>query len=82
MEGGTIILKGNANRRVGGQMVKGEIYVYGTINVMMPGYKAVGDVDLDVDGAKAKFVDYIGDLGERHPKRKGETVYGHLYMKK
>jgi len=82
MEGGKIVLKGNSNRRVGGQLVKGEIYVFGTINVMMPGYKPVGEVELEVDGTKAKFVDYIGDLGERHPKRKGETVYGHLYMKK
>jgi formylmethanofuran dehydrogenase subunit C len=82
MEGGTIILKGNANRRVGGQMVKGDIYVFGTINVMMPGYKAVADVDLEIDGTKAKFTQFIGDLGERHPKRKGETVYGNLYMKK
>jgi len=82
MEGGKIILKGNANRRVGGQLVKGEIFVFGKINVMMPGYKPVGEVELEADGTKAKFVDYIGDLGERHPKRKGETVYGHLYMKK
>lgn len=82
MEGGRIILKGNANRRVGGQLVKGEIYVFGKINVMLPGYRPVGEVDLDADGTRAKFVDYIGDLGERHPKRKGETVYGHLYMKK
>ena len=81
MEGGKIILKGNANRRVGGQMVKGEIYVFGRINVMMPGYKPVRDVELDVDGTKAMFTEYIGDLGERHPKRKGETVYGKLFMK-
>jgi formylmethanofuran dehydrogenase subunit C len=82
MEGGKIILKGNANRRVGGQLVKGEIYVFGKINVMLPGYKPVRDVELEVDGTKATFIEYIGDLGERHPKRKGETVYGHLYMKK
>ncbi|MFZ0006080.1 MAG: formylmethanofuran dehydrogenase subunit C [Methanoregula sp.] len=82
MEGGKIILKGNANRRVGGQLVKGEIYVFGTINVMMPGYKKTGEVDLEVDGTKAKFDEYIGDLGERHPKKKGETVYGKLFMKK
>ena len=82
MEGGTIILKGNANRRVGGQLVKGEIYVFGRINVMMPGYKPVGEKEMEIDGTKAVFTDYIGDLGERHPKRKGETVYGHLYMKK
>ena len=81
MEGGTIILKGNANRRVGGQLVKGTIYVFGTVNVMMPGYKPVGKVDLEVDGTKAQFTDYIGDLGERHPKSKGNVVYGHLYMK-
>jgi formylmethanofuran dehydrogenase subunit C len=80
--GGKIILKGNANRRVGGQLVKGEIYVFGKINVMMPGYKPVGEVDLEVDGTKATFVEYIGDLGERHPKRKGEVVYGKLFMKK
>ncbi|MGA8379473.1 MAG: formylmethanofuran dehydrogenase subunit C [Methanoregula sp.] len=82
MEGGKIILKGNANRRVGVQLVKGEIYVFGKINVMMPGYKKTGEVDLEVDGTKARFTEYIGDLGERHPKRKGETVYGKLYMKK
>ncbi len=82
MEGGKIIVKGNANRRVGGQMVKGEIYVFGNINVMMPGYKYKDEVDLEVDGTKAKFIEYIGDLGERHPKKKGEMVYGKLYMKK
>jgi hypothetical protein len=27
------------------------------------------------------FHEFIGDLGERHPKRKGETVYGKFYMK-
>jgi formylmethanofuran dehydrogenase subunit C len=82
MEGGKIIIKGNANRRVGGQMVKGEIYVFGNINVMMPGYKHNKDVELEVDGTKAVFAEYLGDLGERHPKRKGETVYGKLYLKK
>lgn len=82
MEGGKIILKGNANRRVGGQLVKGEIYVFGKINVMLPGYKPVRDIELDVDGTKATFTEYSGDLGERHPKRKGETVYGKLFMKK
>ncbi|HXX55283.1 MAG TPA: formylmethanofuran dehydrogenase subunit C [Methanoregula sp.] len=82
MEGGTIILKGNANRRVGGQLVKGTIYVFGTINVMMPGYKPTGEVELEVDGTKARFTEFIGDLGERHPKSKGNVVWGHIYMKK
>ena len=82
MEGGTIIVKGSANRRVGGQLVKGEIYVYNGINVMMPGFKKVGEVTKEVDGAKVTLDEYIGDLGERHPKRKGETVYGKLFLKK
>ena len=81
MEGGKIIVKGNANRRVGGQLVKGEIYIFGKINVMMPGFKPTGEVALDVDGTKAKFVEYLGDLGERHPKKKGVTVYGKLFLK-
>lgn len=82
MEGGKIIVKGNANRRVGGQMVKGDIYVFGKINVMMPGFKHNRDVLLDVDGTQALFSEYLGDLGERHPKRKGEVVFGKLYLKK
>ena len=79
-EGGKIIIKGNVKRRIGGQMVKGEVYLFGTVDVMMPGYKYVRDVELEVDGTKAKFAEYIGDLGERHPKRKGETVYGKFYQ--
>lgn len=82
MDGGTIVLKGNADRRVGGQMVSGSIYVLGTIGHMLPGYRAVGEVGLEIDGTKATFTDYIGDLGERHPKKKGELVYGHLFLKK
>ncbi|MDD1724866.1 MAG: formylmethanofuran dehydrogenase subunit C, partial [Methanospirillum sp.] len=74
-EGGTIIVKGNVNRRVGGQMVKGTIYVYGTINYMMPGFKFTQDVELVVDGDKAVFAEYVGDLGERHSKSKGQVVY-------
>ncbi|HWQ64908.1 MAG TPA: formylmethanofuran dehydrogenase subunit C [Methanospirillum sp.] len=81
-EGGTIIVKGNVNRRVGGQMVKGTIYVYGTINYMMPGFKYNQDVELEVDGDKAVFSEYLGDLGERHSKSKGQVVYGKLYQKK
>jgi formylmethanofuran dehydrogenase subunit C len=81
-EGGRIVIKGNANRRLGGQMVKGEVILFGTVEVMMPGYKQVGEKELEVDGTKAVFTEYIGDLGERHPKRKGETVYGRLYIKK
>ena len=81
-EGGKIIIKGNVNRRIGGQMVKGEVILFGKVNVMMPGFKYTRDVELDVEGTKAMFAEYIGDLGERHPKKKGEVVYGKLYMKK
>ena len=81
-EGGRIVIKGDVNRRVGGQMVKGEVIVFGKIGLMMPGFKYVKDVDLEVDGTKAKFGEYIGDLGERHPKRKGEPVYGKIFLKK
>jgi len=80
-EGGKIIIKGNAKSRVGGQMVQGEIYVFGTIDVMLPGYIYRSDVDLDVDGTKAKFALFEGDTADRHPKRKGQTIYGKLYVK-
>ncbi len=81
-EGGTIIIKGKAHRRVGGQMVKGEIYVFKGCDVMMPGYKKIEETELEVDGEKHMFNVYIGDLGERHPKSKGQTVYGHIYTLK
>jgi len=80
-EGGRIVVKGNAKSRVGGQMVEGEICVFGTIDVMMPGFRYVKDVDLEFDGTKGKFALFEGDLGERHRKKKGETVYGKLYQK-
>ncbi len=80
-EGGTIIIKGDAKSRVGGQMVKGEIYVFGDIEVMMPGFQYRNDVDLEIDGVSGKFALYEGDMGERHPTRKGVTTYGQLYMK-
>lgn len=81
-EGGTVIIKGNATGRLGGQMVKGDIYVFGKVETMMPGFKYVDDVEAEVDGETAVFQHYIGDLGERHPTRKGETIYGNVYVKK
>jgi formylmethanofuran dehydrogenase subunit C len=80
-EGGRVVIKGNAASKLGGQMVEGTIVIFGSIDVMMPGFKPVGEVDLDVDGTKAKFAHFIGDTGERHKKKKGEVVYGHLYKK-
>ena len=80
-EGGKVIIKGNAKSKVGGQMVEGDIYVFGSIDVMMPGYKPAGELDLEVDGVKGTFAHYIGDMGERHKKKKGQVIYANLYKK-
>ncbi|MDD1718290.1 MAG: formylmethanofuran dehydrogenase subunit C [Methanoregulaceae archaeon] len=80
-EGGRIVIKGNAKSKVGGQMVEGEIFVFGTIDVMMPGFRYVQDEELECDGSTSKFATYVGDLGERHRKRKGEPIYGKLHQK-
>lgn len=79
-EGGTVVIKGDVEGRVGGQMVKGDVYVFGEIEYMLPGFRQVGVVEREIDGVTGKFTHYIGDLGERHPKRKGEVIYGNLYV--
>ncbi|MCP1663027.1 MAG: formylmethanofuran dehydrogenase subunit C [Methanocalculus sp. MSAO_Arc1] len=81
-DGGKTVIKGNAKSRLGGQMVRGEIYLFGSLELMMPGFQHVGDVELEVEGVKATFAEYIGDVGERHPKSKGQIIYGKLYQKK
>ena len=80
-EGGKIVIKGNAKSRLGGQMVEGTIVLLGTVDVMMPGFKYVRDEEVEVDGEKMVLSLYVGDLGERHRKRKGEPIYGKLYLK-
>ncbi len=80
-EGGTVIVKGDVEGRVGGQMVKGDMYVLGKIKFMLPGYQKQGTVEKEVDGITAKFDHYIGDLGERHPKVKGKEIFANLYLK-
>ena len=80
-EGGTVVIKGDVEGRVGGQMVKGDMYVFGNIKFMMPGYQKIDRVELEVDGTKATFDHYIGDLGERHPKSKGKEIFADLYVK-
>jgi formylmethanofuran dehydrogenase subunit C len=80
-EGGRVVIKGDVPSKIGGQMVEGEVIVFGTIDTMMPGFKPVGEVDLEVEGVKGRFYHYIGDTGERHKKRKGQTIYGNLYQK-
>jgi formylmethanofuran dehydrogenase subunit C len=79
-EGGRIIVRGVAKGRVGGQMVKGDIYVLGGVERMMPSFKYDHDEEADLDGKKMKFQVYYGDLGERHGKRKGEIIYGKIYV--
>ncbi len=80
-EGGKIVIKGNAKSRLGGQMVEGTIILLGTVDVMMPGFKYVRDEEVEVDGEKMVLSLYVGDLGERHRKRKGEPIYGKLYLR-
>jgi formylmethanofuran dehydrogenase subunit C len=80
-EGGKVTVKGNAKTKVGGQMVDGTIVIFGTIDVMMPGFKPAGEIEMEVDGVKGKFAHYIGDMGERHKKKKGQVVYANLYKK-
>jgi formylmethanofuran dehydrogenase subunit C len=62
-------------------MVDGTIFVFGSIDTMMPGFKPAGEIELEVDGVTAKFAHYIGDMGERHKKKKGQIVYANLYKK-
>jgi formylmethanofuran dehydrogenase subunit C len=81
-EGGKIVIKGNAKSRLGGQMVEGTIILFGTVDVMMPGFKYMGDEEVEVDGQKSMMALYVGDLGERHRKRKGVPIYGKLYIRK
>jgi formylmethanofuran dehydrogenase subunit C len=79
-EGGCVIIKGDVEGRVGGQMVKGDIYVLGKIQYMLPGFKKIGTVEKDIDGVSASFNHYIGDLGERHPRSKGKDIYANLFV--
>lgn len=79
-EGGTVVIKGDVQGRVGGQMVKGDIYVFGNIKYMLPGFKEIGRVRKEIGGENATFRHYIGDLGERHPKSKGKEIFANLYV--
>ena len=80
-EGGKVVIKGDAKSKVGGQMVEGDIYIFGSIDIMMPGFKPAGEVVLEVEGTKGKFAHFIGDMGERHKKKKGQVIYANLYKK-
>jgi len=64
-----IVIKGDVNRRVGGQMVKGKS-LYWQDRYMNAGFKYMKDVDLEVDGTKAKFADTSVTLANATPREK------------
>jgi formylmethanofuran dehydrogenase subunit C len=80
-DGGKIIIRGNSKGRVGGQMVKGEIIVLGEIERMMPTFLHAGETEIELDGKMIPVQIWQGDMGTRHDKRKGEVIYGKLYIK-
>jgi len=80
-EGGKIIIRGNSKGRVGGQMVKGEIIVLGEIERMMPTFLHAGETEIELDGKMIPVQIWQGDTGAHHEKRKGELIYGKVYIK-
>ena len=80
-DGGKIIIRGNTKGRVGGQMIKGEIIVLGEIERMMPTFLHVGETEIELDGKMIPVQIWQGDMGTRHDKRKGELIYGKVYIK-
>jgi len=73
--GGKIVVYGNCPGRVGGQLIRGNIYVLGQIKDMMPGFtlKEKQEIDLEGDGKKIAFNVYSGD--------RAEAGKGSLYVK-
>ena len=47
---------------------------YQTLVFTYIGFKKVEEREIEVDGETHMFNVFIGDLGERHPKSKGEVV--------
>ena len=80
-DGGKIIIRGNSKGRVGGQMVKGEIIVLGEIERMLPTFVHIGQTEVELDEKMIPVQIWQGDMGERHDKRKGQYIYGKLYLK-
>jgi formylmethanofuran dehydrogenase subunit C len=60
----TLIIHGNSAGRVGAWMTHGNIYVFGKIATMMPGFSTNGTEELEIDGVKATFQVLNGDHGE------------------
>jgi len=62
-------------------MVEGEIYVFGDIDVMMPGFAYRRDVELEVEGTKGAICPLRRvTLGSVTESGKARTVYGKLYQ--
>jgi formylmethanofuran dehydrogenase subunit C len=62
--GGKIIIYGNSPGRVGAQMIRGNIYVLGKIETMLPGLALKTTEEVDFDGKKTAFKVYTGDRAE------------------
>ena len=73
--GGKIVVYGDAVGRVGGQMIRGNIYVLGRVHNMMPGFglKTPPQTEIEFDGKKIPFQTYTGD--------RAEAGKGTLYIK-
>lgn len=71
MQGGKIIVRGNAKGRVGGQMVKGDIFVLGQVERMMPSYIYKGEEEVELDGKKQTFKSLDRRYGRTARKAEG-----------
>jgi len=71
--GGRIVIYGDSPGRVGAQMIRGNIYVLGRIETMMPGFALKSTQDVELDGKKLPFKVYQGD--------RAEAGKGTLYVK-
>jgi len=61
----TIIIHGDSPGRVGAFMMRGNIYVLGKVEAMMPGFSQDGTEEIEIDGVKATFQILNGDHGEK-----------------
>ena len=71
--GGRIVIYGDSPGRVGAQMTRGNIYLLGKIETMMPGFALKETKAVDFDGKPVPFNVYMGD--------RAEAGKGTLYVK-
>ncbi len=79
-EGGTVIIKGDVEGRVGGQMVKGEMYVLGKIKFMLPGTRKSVPLE-EVDGASSPSTTTSATSVSATARARARYVYANLYLK-